>query len=628
MNLRSKLLSMIVPFVLVIVVALVAVERFGRDFISEQADIANLTAKKVLWNKIVSSRIEAMSSGLFAITRNQESLDAIVAGDGSRLGAALLPTYNRLSATKVITKLQVTDASGRILYNSAGDTGSNTSMALVRQALQEGKILEGIQRDDEGKLSAAYVFPLYVKTGRPIGAGVFMASLDGAISDFKHSDSADAFIVSDSGELEYASDEDLWSGIKSGVGGLKSLDLKFIKTKDVVHRVGKFPIQIIGGGQSAYLLTAKDETQLYNTMRANDYIEIGMFIVLIVAMAVGIFLFLRRALRPISTVVEVINNVAMGDMSHEVVISGSGKDELGQILTALKNMQERLSVTIRQTADTANALTSSSQFMSELATKTTTAVSRQQSESDQVVTAMNEMSSTVMDVARNASSAAESAREADSEANKGKDVVNKSINAIQTLAAEVERGARVIHELENESTSIGAVLDVIRDIADQTNLLALNAAIEAARAGEQGRGFAVVADEVRTLASRTAESTAEIQQMIERLQQGAKNAVEVMESGRNQAQRSVEQSAEAGKALETIASMVTTITDMNVQIASAAEEQTAVADEINRNVVNINEATIAIADGANEVEDVGEHLVALSNGLNELVSQFKVRKGD
>jgi len=628
MNLRTKLLSMIVPFVLVIVVALVAVERVGRDFISEQADIANLTAKKVLWNKIVSSRIEAMSSGLFAITRNQESLDAIVAGDGSRLGAALLPTYNRLSATKVITKLQVTDSSGRILYNSAGDTGSNTSMALVRQALQEGKILEGIQRDDAGKLSAAYVFPLYVKTGRPIGAGVFMASLDGAISDFKHSDSADAFIVSDNAELEYASDDDLWSGIKNGIAGLKSLDLKFIKTKGVVHRVGKFPVQIIGGGQAAYLLTAKDETQLYNTMRANDYIEIGMFIVLIVAMAVGIFLFLRRALRPISTVVEVINNVAMGDMSHEVVISGSGKDELGQILTALKNMQERLSITIRQTADTANALTSSSHFMSELATKTTTAVSRQQSESDQVVTAMNEMSSTVMDVARNASSAAASAREADSEANKGKDVVNKSINAIQTLAEEVERGAQVIHELENESTSIGAVLDVIRDIADQTNLLALNAAIEAARAGEQGRGFAVVADEVRTLASRTAESTAEIQQMIERLQQGAKNAVEVMESGRNQAQRSVEQSAEAGKALETIASMVTTITDMNVQIASAAEEQTAVADEINRNVVNINEATIAIADGANEVEDVGEHLVALSNGLNELVSQFKVRKGD
>ncbi|MDH5185410.1 MAG: methyl-accepting chemotaxis protein, partial [Gammaproteobacteria bacterium] len=156
-------------------------------------------------------------------------------------------------------------------------------------------------------------------------------------------------------------------------------------------------------------------------------------------------------------------------------------------------------------------------------------------------------------------------------------------------------------------------------------LLALNAAIEAARAGEQGRGFAVVADEVRTLASRTQQSTAEIQQMIERLQGGARNAVSVMESGSNQAQHSVVKAAEAGKALEVIAAMVTTITDMNTQIASAAEEQTAVTDEINRNVVNINDATSSISEGASEVADVGEHLVALSQGLNALVSQFKIK---
>jgi methyl-accepting chemotaxis protein len=625
MNLRTKLLSMIVPFVLIIVLALVAVERMGKGFISEQADAANLTAKKVLWDKIVSSRIESMSSGLFAVTRNQESLNAILAGDSERLGTALLPTYNRLSATKVITKLQITDTNGRILYSSGGDAGAISSMGLVKQALSEGKIIEGIQRDDEGKLSAAYVFPLYIKTGRPIGTGVFTASLDDAIADFKRSDGADLFIISAAGGLEYASDDSLWESIKDSIAGLKSMDLKFLKTNGVVHHVGKMPLTLNASNASSYLLTVKDETRLYNTIRNNDYIEISMILVLLVAMAVGIFLFLRRALRPITQVVQVLNDVATGDMSNEIRVTGSGKDEIGQILTALKNMQEKLSTSLKQTADTATALAASSQFMSDLAAKTTNAVSRQQSESDQVVTAMNEMTSTVMEVARNAGSAADSAREADGEANKGKQVVNKSIAAIQNLAAEVERGAQAIHELENESTNIGAVLDVIRDIADQTNLLALNAAIEAARAGEQGRGFAVVADEVRTLASRTAESTAEIQQMIERLQSGAKNAVDVMESGRNQAQRSVEQATEAGRALETIANMVTAITDMNVQIASAAEEQTAVADEINRNVVNINEATIAIAEGANEAEDAGEHLVALSNGLNDLVSQFKIK---
>jgi methyl-accepting chemotaxis protein len=617
---------MIVPFVLVVVLAIMGVERIGKGFINEQADAANLTSKEVLWNKIVSSRLEAMSSGLFAVTRNKESLDAIVNAHTERLSAALLPTYNRLSAGKIITKLLITDAHGKILYNSGGDVGGTTSMGLVNKALNEGRMIEGIQRDDDGKLSATYIFPLYIKTGRPIGTGIFLTTLDGAVADFQHSDGANVFVVSGNGALEYASNKKIWDAIKGRVPDLKSMDLQFIKSDGAVLHVGKMPLELDGGkGSDSYLVTAKDETKLYNTLRRNDFIEVAMILVLLAAMAVGIFLFLRRALRPINRVVQVLNNVAQGDFSNEIRITGSSKDEVGQILTALKDMQEKLSATLKQTAETANTLASSSHFMSELASKTTNAVSRQQSESDQVVAAMNQMTSTVVDVARNAGSAAESAREADGEANKGRDVVNKSIAAIQTLAAEVERGAQAIHELETESTNIGAVLDVIRDIADQTNLLALNAAIEAARAGEQGRGFAVVADEVRTLASRTAESTAEIQQMIERLQAGAKNAVDVMESGRNQAQSSVDQAAEAGRALETIAAMVTTITDMNVQIASAAEEQTAVADEINRNVVNINDATIAIAEGAGEAQDAGEHLVTLSNGLNQLVSQFKVR---
>lgn len=625
MNLRTKLLSMIVPFVLIIVVAIMAVERVGKNFINDQAIESNLTSKQVLWNKIVSSRLEAMSSDLFSITRNQESLQAIANAEPDRLSTSLLPTFNRLSATKVITKLLVTDASGKILYNSGGNSGSSTSMGLVNKALQEGRIIEGIVRDDDGKLSAAYIFPLYIKTGRPIGTGVFITTLDGAIADFKKSDGADAFIVGANDKLEYSSDENIWSVLKGHVMGLDAMDVAFVKTKGGVLRVGKIPLKLNGSNERNFLITSKDETHLYNTLNRNDMIEFGMALVLMLTMALGIFLFLRRALRPINNVVQVLNNVAQGDFSNEIKIVGSAKDEVGQILTALKHMQERLSETLKQTRDTANALASSSRLMSELAFKTTDAVSRQQSESDQVVTAMNEMTSTVMDVARNSAGAAQSAREADGEASKGRSVVNKSIAAIQNLAAEVEHGAQAIHELESESTNIGAVLDVIRDIADQTNLLALNAAIEAARAGEQGRGFAVVADEVRTLASRTAESTAEIQQMIERLQAGAKNAVNVMESSRHQAQNSVDQAAEAGKALEIIANMVTAITDMNVQIASAAEEQTAVADEINRNVVNINDATISISEGADETRDASEKLVVLSNGLNDLVSQFKIK---
>ena len=201
---------------------------------------------------------------------------------------------------------------------------------------------------------------------------------------------------------------------------------------------------------------------------------------------------------------------------------------------------------------------------------------------------MQEMSTTVMEVSRNAQGAEESAREAEQEALAGNQVVSSTIEAINGLSKDVDMAAKVIHKLETESENIGAVLDVIKSIAEQTNLLALNAAIEAARAGEQGRGFAVVADEVRTLASRTQESTQEIQTTIERLQTGAAEAVTVMDKSKHTAESSVDHAEKAGVSLNTIISAVGAITQVNSVIATAAEEQNAVAVEINNNVDNIN----------------------------------------
>ncbi|MBD3669530.1 MAG: methyl-accepting chemotaxis protein [Gammaproteobacteria bacterium] len=625
MTLKTKLLSTGIPFVIVIIIAIMAVETYGKNVVIEQAEQADLTAKKNLWNKIVSSRIEAMSGGLFAVTRNSASLEAIMGDDREGLAQALLPTYNRLSAGRIIDKLVITDSQSRVLYSSASEISGKTDMPLVSEAISQGRIKQGLQRDDAGMLSIVYVFPMYKKPGQPLGAGVFLSSLQRAIAEFKESEGSDAFILDQSGRLEYATSEELWSSIGAESGSVDTGSFEYVTVDGMAYHVGKSRLSLDSTDQSVYLVTAKDETELYNANRFNNFMAIGISIVLMVIMALGIYALLHRALKPISNIVSVLNNVAQGDFSNDIEIKGSGKDEIGQILTAVRDMQETLSQGMKQTSETAKDLATSSQTMSQLAAKTTMAVTQQQSESDQVVAAMNQMTSTVTEVARNANSAAASARDADTEASKGREVVNQSISAIQSLAQEVERGAGAIKELENESTNIGSVLDVIRDIADQTNLLALNAAIEAARAGEQGRGFAVVADEVRTLASRTAESTAEIQQMIERLQAGAHNAVEVMESSRNQAGSSVERAAEAGQALETIAGMIASITDMNAQIASAAEEQTAVADEINRNVVNINDATISIAESANEVEEAGEHLVSLSNGLNNIVSQFKLK---
>lgn len=205
----------------------------------------------------------------------------------------------------------------------------------------------------------------------------------------------------------------------------------------------------------------------------------------------------------------------------------------------------------------------------------------------------------------------------------GRNVMQHTLKTIEALAQEVENSAQVISRLSEDSTQIGSVLDVIRGIAEQTNLLALNAAIEAARAGEQGRGFAVVADEVRTLASRTQASTLEIQSMIERLQTDASNAVKAMQQGQVQAQQGLSQAAQAENALQTISQSVTRINDMNIQIATAAEEQSSVAEEINRNIVNISQSADATAEGAKQTASAGDELAKLAARLQNLVGQFK-----
>ncbi len=300
------------------------------------------------------------------------------------------------------------------------------------------------------------------------------------------------------------------------------------------------------------------------------------------------------------------------------------KDEVGQTAVALNKMLTKFEGILNELNGSTLQLGSAADQMSSLAEQGNEGVNKQLRETEQVATAINEMTATVQEVARNAAQAAEAAATANEEAREGEGIVEQTTRTITTLASEVEAAAEVIHTLEKDSESIGTVLDVIRGIAEQTNLLALNAAIEAARAGEQGRGFAVVADEVRTLASRTQQSTLEIQQMIEKLQSGATHAVKVMEQGRSKAQASVDQASAAGQSLKKITSAVNTINDMNTQIASAAEEQSAVAEEINRNITNISQIGDETAEGVGQTAAASENLAQLSTQLQSLVGQFKL----
>lgn len=347
-------------------------------------------------------------------------------------------------------------------------------------------------------------------------------------------------------------------------------------------------------------------------------------IVLILAILILLSQFISRSVvNPINLLAEVMKRAQQNkDLTERADVEG--KDEIVQMAHVFNQMMGVFSNLIQEVFDSSRQLNVAAEELTVITGQTSRGVMSQQSDSEQVATAMNEMAATVQEVARYASQAAEASRTADNETKAGKQVVIDAIDGIKQLAKQVEMGAVSIKDLQKESENIGSVLTVIQGIAEQTNLLALNAAIEAARAGESGRGFAVVADEVRTLAKRSHDSTEEIKKIIERLQKEAEKSVQVMDEELEQANRSVEKAEKAGESLDVIAESVASIRDMNTHIASAAEEQSAVAEEINRNIVSIAQVAEENAESTNQTTLTSQELARLANGLETQISQFKI----
>ena len=619
MTFKVRIISFIAAAATLVMAAFFTIAYISLNITENRFSEEAVRGKSVLWQKVIKVQLDQMAASTSSLTRASDVLKALRQDKMQELNEAATPTFNRLSSSEVVSRMQIADNDGNIVFSSPQAFSGATSKQLVKKAIDEKEVFKGIERDDDGLIMTEVVFPLYYR-GKAVGAGIYMIDLQKSVENFKAADGSEVHIFTDDGELKYSTEQEQFKLIHARLDAAgEPLQYKQNIGEQILSLV-QLPLTDASGSRIGNLLTTTDYTDSYTKQSSVYFTGFSLGILAFILCMVFIYWFMGQAFKPMTKCLNIMGHISSGNLSDDVDVDVSG--EFGQLMQGLREMQNKLRGMINDINSATGQIEGSASQLEKVTQESTQRGTTQQQITLQLVENIDELYAASNDVNSSANDSAAEARNAEGEVNNGRNVIKQGVKTIENISSQVNLAEQVVQQVHNGTETIGAVLDVIKGIAEQTNLLALNAAIEAARAGEQGRGFAVVADEVRTLASRTQQSTSEIESMIEALQKGAADAVGKMSASIDMVDKGVEIINEADQSFNAIATTVNSITDKIAQIANAAGRQMSLSQSMHENVTTISDATQKAVEGNRTTVKSSEELISLADNLKAKVSQF------
>jgi methyl-accepting chemotaxis protein len=616
---------------IVAVIALLAIVVVSMGFISSYLKMTKsesrynelaINGNQQLWNLITLKQYTLMGSGIKSITRDRKLKKALVKNDLAVVKENAKTAFNLLEGQKLLNSLQIIDASGKIVFDVQNPSAQNKINTLAKMVIKKKKILTSINLNHQGKLQTELVFPI-TNRGKVIGAGSYSLSINVAIKQLKERQGSQVYVSTIRGDLLSSSEINIDEELANLDLPLKEAKHLAISKNSNVFSTTILPIEDISKQLLANIIILSDDTISYKSQQKIN-VSAGILLLLIsLIMLVFIYWYLNNALKPLHAISQSLQSVSEGDLTVSID-QNERQDEISEIQRAICNTIKKLHELISQVSPLVIKVNTSSDLLNQAVEKNQSNIDQQKNNISQVNLAASGVGSAVASISQFSDEMSKNSQDADEELKKGSTIIHQTIGSVNNIASQVDEASAVINNLFTETETIGSVLDVIKGIAEQTNLLALNAAIEAARAGEAGRGFAVVADEVRTLAGKTQESTVEIEQMIERLRTGASDAVSEMKNSQEEVTECVDLANKTELSLGIITPQVGEIKDKSIEINQSIDEQKSAIEDINQNISTIEQVAENSVEKNAEALEISHSLKELSTNLENLISQFKV----